>query len=318
MISLQDVYAARDRIRPFIYRTPLAQSEEINAALGASAYLKLENLQVTNAFKIRGSSNRILQLTDEEKARGVITASSGNHAQGFSCAARNAGIDAVVVMPVAAPKNKIERCRNYGARVILHGECYDDCVRHAKGLCEKEKRVYIPSFDDEQVIAGNGTVALEIFDDLADCDVIFAPIGGGGLTSGVGFVTKTLHPHVQVIGVEAAGAPKMSTSLRLGKVNELETISTVADGIAVKAPGRLNFEYVRQFIDKIVLVTDEEMISALNEIWAKFKVVVEVAGAASLAAAIKCAGEIAGKKAVCIVSGGNVDKDDYVKYLKAR
>ncbi|MCX7011181.1 MAG: threonine/serine dehydratase [Candidatus Sumerlaeota bacterium] len=315
MIGIQDVYAARERLAGHIYRTPLIKSEAMSALLDAEIFFKLENLQVTNAFKIRGSTNKILQLTDEEKRYGVICASSGNHAQGFSCAARRVGVDALVVMPRSAPKTKAQKCRDYGATVLIEGEYYDDSVRVAKELSQREKRTYISSFDDEQVIAGNGTMGLEIFEDCPEVDVIIAPIGGGGLTSGLGFVKHALHPRTRLIGVEAEGAPSMYAAIQAGHVASLSSISTIADGIAVGTPGTINFDYVRRFVDHIELVTDDEIRDAMRLLWDKMKIVVEPAGAASCAAAIKMRGELKGKKTACIVTGGNVDKELYLEML---
>lgn len=306
MITLQDVYEARNRISKHIKITPVISDDYINKLIGQEVYFKLENFQTTHAFKIRGSANKILQLSSSEKERGVITASTGNHGQGFSCIADRMGIDAIVVVPKNAVEKKIRAIKHWGAKIILHGGNYDEASIFAHKLAEEQKKIYIHSFDDEQIIAGNGTIFLELLKVVPDIDMVIAPIGGGGLISGISFAAKNINPKIQVIGVQTEGAPSMFKSFKKKRVITLKSISTIADGIAVSRPGEINFQYARRFVDDIVLVSDQEIRESIRFLHEKLNIVVEGAGAAAFAAVINK--KVKKQKLVaCIVSGGNID-----------
>ena len=304
-LDIKEVYSATYVLKNIIRHTDLIASPLMR--LGCDIYIKPENLQVTGSFKVRGSSYMISQLTPEEKAHGVIACSAGNHAQGVALAAQACGIKSTICLPQGAPISKVEATRSYGAEICLVPGVYDDAYQRALQLQEENKQAFVHPFDNLQVIAGQGTIGLEIMNDLPQTDVIIVPIGGGGLISGVAFAAKSVNPNVKVIGVQAAGAPSMLNSINDGKIKKLKSVSTIADGIAVKEPGEHTFALVNQYVDEIVTVTDDEICAAILFLLERHKLIAEGAGAVAVAAAMFCNLKIQGKKTVCLVSGGNVD-----------
>lgn len=270
-------------------------------------YLKTENLQLTGSFKLRGAYNKIFRLSDEEKARGVVACSAGNHSQGVALAAQRAGIDAQICIPDGAPISKVEATRAYGAQVILVPGVYDDAYERAVQIAKETGRTMIHPFDDDDVIAGQGTIALEILNALPEMDVCIVPVGGGGLISGMAFAIKSLKPGCKVIGVQAAGAASMRHAFDVHKREALTRVSTIADGIAVKMPGEKTFDYCSRYVDDIVTVTDDEIASAILSLMEQQKLVAEGAGAVAVAAAMSGRVDLKGRRTVCLVSGGNID-----------
>ena len=270
-------------------------------------YLKTENLQITGSFKVRGAYYMMSQLTEEEKARGVIACSAGNHAQGVALAAAKNHIKSLICLPDGAPISKVEATKSYGAEVCMVNGVYDDAYKKALELKEEKNYTFVHPFDNEDVIAGQGTIGLEILEQMPDVEAVIVPIGGGGLISGVAFAIKNLNPNIKVYGVQASGAPSMRNSIRDGKIECLDHVSTIADGIAVKEPGEHTFQYVSQYVDEIVTVTDDEISAAILALIERQKLIAEGAGAASVAAAMFNKVPIQGKKTVCLVSGGNID-----------
>lgn len=270
-------------------------------------YLKPENLQHTGAFKLRGAYYKISQLTDEEKQRGVIACSAGNHAQGVALSATRNGIKSLICLPAGAPISKIEATKRLGAEVCLVPGVYDDAYARAIELRDQHGYTFVHPFNDPKVIAGQGTIGLEILEEMPDCDAIVVPVGGGGLIAGVAFAVKTLRPDIKVYGVQAQGAPSMADSLRQGERVHLDSVSTIADGIAVKEPGDLTYELCKEYVDEIVTVSDDEIAAAILSLIEKQKLVAEGAGATAVAAAMFGHLPLGGKKVVCLVSGGNID-----------
>ena len=270
-------------------------------------YLKTENLQLTGSFKLRGAYYKISQLSEEQRAAGIIACSAGNHAQGVALAASRMGIKSIICMPDGAPISKVESTKALGAEVCLVKGAYDDAYAHACKLQQETGSTFIHPFNDDEVIAGQGTIGLEILDQLADVDAVICPIGGGGLISGVAYAIKTLNPGVKVYGVQAENAPSMARSVETGEAVTLDTVQTFADGIAVKHPGDVTFEMVRKYVDQVVTVSEDEIAAAILALIEKQKLIAEGAGAVSVAAAMFHKLPIEGKKVVCIVSGGNID-----------
>lgn len=303
--SIADIYRAAKQLDGIVKKTELIHSPHFSAACGNEVFLKPENLQNTGSFKLRGAYNKISQLSDAEKSRGVIAASAGNHAQGVAYAAQKLGVKAVIAMPATTPIIKVEATRSYGAEVVLYGDSYDDAYARAIELQKEHGYVFIHPFDDLEVLLGQGTTALEIIDQLKDVDAILVPVGGGGFVSGVALATKLVNPHVRVIGVEPEGAACMQYSLKNGKVSSLRTVETVAEGTAVKTPGALTFAFVQKYVDEIITVSEFEIMSALLALIEKHKLIAEGAGVLPLAALGKLS--LRGKKIVAIVSGGNID-----------
>ena len=302
MLSMEMIRDARNVLDGVTRVTPLFNAP----AIGKNIYIKAENLQMTGAFKLRGAYYKISCLTEEERARGVIACSAGNHAQGIAYSATKNGVRSIICMPASAPLSKIEATKNYGAEVVLVDGVYDDAYNRAVALAQECGYTFAHPFNDERVIAGQGTIALEILEQLPDAEQIIVPIGGGGLISGVAYAVKHLKPECRVIGVQAAGAPSMADSIRQGRIIELPSVSTIADGIAVKKPGDLTFALCRQYVDEIVTVTESEIASAILTLMETQKTVAEGAGATSVAAAMF--GKVdTEKKTVCLVSGGNID-----------
>lgn len=305
MLTLDKVYNAAFSMKKAIRQTDLIHAPNLSDS--GEIYLKTENLQVTGSFKVRGAYYKISRLSPEEKKRGVIACSAGNHAQGVARAATMEGISSKICLPDSAPISKIEATKGYGAEVVLVNGVYDDAYLKARELEKEEGRAFIHPFDDEDVIAGQGTIGLELLDQLPDLDVVIVPVGGGGLISGVAFVLKNLRPECKVFGVQVSGAPSMVNSVEHGIIEELESVATFADGIAVKRPGDNTYELVTKYVDEVVTVTDDEVASAVLALIEQQKLIAEGAGAAAVAAALFGKVDIKDKKAVCLVSGGNID-----------
>jgi threonine ammonia-lyase len=296
---------ARERLNTVVTKTKLIYSNIFSNETGNDVYIKPENLQRTGAFKIRGAYNKIAKLTEEEKKRGVIAASAGNHAQGVALAAQKLGIKAVIVMPKHTPLIKVEATRRYGAEVILTGEVYDEAYEYAKKLQEKEGYTFVHPFDDEDVIEGQGTIALEVLDELPDADIILVPIGGGGLISGIASAAKLKNPLIKIIGVEPEGAASALEARKNKHVVELAEANTIADGTAVKKIGEITFDYIEKYVDDIVTVSDYELMAAFLILVEKHKIVAENSGILSVAGLKKL--NVKGKKIISIISGGNID-----------
>lgn len=305
MLTLDNVYRASYALKDVIRKTDIIYAPKLKN--GAKIYLKTENLQVTGSFKVRGSYYKMSTLSAEEKARGVIACSAGNHAQGVALSAQKNGIKAVICLPDGAPISKIEATKSYGAEVCLVEGVYDDAYRKALELRDKMGYTFIHPFDDEDVIAGQGTIALELIEQLPNLDAVIVPVGGGGLISGIAYTIKTLNPRVKVYGVQAQGAPSMYKSIKDGRIEELSAVSTIADGIAVKKPGSLTYEICSKYVDEIVTVTDDEISAAILALMEQQKLVTEGAGAISVAAAMFGKLDLEGKNVVCLLSGGNID-----------
>lgn len=308
MVALGDIQAALGRIRDQIYLSPCARSETLSRATGTHAFLKLENLQMTGAYKERGALNKLLTMAPADRARGLIAASAGNHAQAVAYHGGRLGVTVTIVMPETTPIMKVANTRAHGARVVLHGAGFDEAYAEARRLEAAEGLTFVHPFDDPMVIAGQGTIGLEVLDQVPDVDALVVPVGGGGLVSGVAAAVKALRPAVRVVGVEAEVLPCMQAALQAGRPVTLEPASTLADGIAVKRAGDLTFEHVRALVDEIVTVTEEEIASAILYCLEKEKTVAEGAGAVGVAALMhrKVRG-VEGRRVVPILSGGNID-----------
>ncbi len=285
--------------------THLVHSPALSKSCGNQVYIKPENMQVTGAYKIRGAYYKISTLTEEQKSRGLITASAGNHAQGVAYAARHAGVAATIVMPTTTPLVKVNNTKDLGAKVILHGETFDDAAALAAQMSEEQGLTYVHPFNDPVLATGQGTIAYEIFSDLPDVDIILVPVGGGGLASGVSTLAKLLNPNVKVYGVEPTGAASMKASLEAGHVVSLDKVVTIADGVAVKTPGDKIFPYVQKNLDGIITIDDDELVDAFLDMMEKHKMIVENAGLLSIAALRHL--DCEGKNVVSVLSGGNMD-----------
>lgn len=305
MLKLDNFYKARYELSKVIRQTEVVQAPQVNPE--CDVYLKLECLQRTGSFKVRGACYKISQLSDEEKAHGVIACSAGNHAQGVALGATAHGIKSLICLPAGAPISKVEATKGYRADVCLVPGVYDDAYQKAIELRDEKGYTFVHPFDDPNVIAGQGTIGLELIDQVKDMDAVVVPVGGGGLISGVAFALKTLNPHIKVYGVQAAGAASMVQSLHVHKRECLSSVSTIADGICVKEPGELTYEICSKYVDDIVTVSEDEICAAILQLLEKEKVVAEGAGATSVAAVMFNKVPVKGKKVVCIVSGGNID-----------
>ena len=305
MLTLDKIYQASFALKTVIRRTDLISAPNINP--DSHIYLKPENLQITGSFKVRGACFKIAQLTEEEKAKGVVACSAGNHAQGVALAATTHGIKSLICLPDNAPISKIEATKWYGADVCLVEGVYDDAYQKALKLRDEKGYTFVHPFDDEDVIAGQGTIGLELLEQLPDLDAVIVPIGGGGLISGVAFAIKHLNPNVKIYGVQASGAPSMLNSIEHNKIERMGFVRTIADGIAVKEPGEHTFEYCKKYVDEIVTVNDDEISTAILALIEQHKLIAEGAGAVAVAAAMFNKVPIKGKKAICLVSGGNID-----------
>ena len=305
MAKLEDFIKAKEKLSKVLLETHLIYSPVFSKESGNKVFIKPENLQKTGSFKIRGAYNKISNLTDAEKKRGVIASSAGNHAQGVAYGAKESGIKAVIVMPKSTPLIKVESTKQYGAEVILHGDVYDDAYKKAKELEEKEGYVFVHPFNDEDVLDGQGTIALEILEELPETDIILVPIGGGGLISGIACAAKILKPEIKIIGVEPKGAASAYEAIKENKVVELKEANTIADGTAVKKIGDLNFEYIKKYVDEIITVSDYELMEAFLLLVEKHKIIAENSGILSVAATKKIKEK--NKKVVSVISGGNID-----------
>jgi threonine dehydratase len=305
MLSLDKVFNAQTVLKNIIRETNVVRAYGI--APDCELYLKPENLQITGSFKVRGSAYKIAMLSEEEKKKGVIACSAGNHAQGVALAATKNNIKSLICLPDSAPISKVEATKGFGAEVCLVEGCYDDAHQKALELCNSEGYAFVHPFDDENVIAGQGTIALEILNELDDIDAIVVPIGGGGLISGIAYTVKQIRPSIKVYGVQVAGAPSMYNSVKEGEIECLSSVSTIADGIAVKKPGENTYALVKEYVDEIALVTDDEVASAILALIEKQKMIAEGAGATAVAAVMAGKFDLKGKRVVAIVSGGNID-----------
>lgn len=305
MLSLDRIYHASFVLKNVLHTTDLIRAQHINPE--CDVYLKPENLQITGSFKVRGAYYKISQLSDEEKAKGVIACSAGNHAQGVALAATKNGIKSLICLPDGAPISKVEATKRLGAEICLVKGVYDDAYQKALELKDEKGYTFIHPFDDEAVIAGQGTIGLEILEQMDDVDAVVVPVGGGGLISGVAFAIKSLRPEVKVYGVQSSGAPSMVNSVRDHQIECLDTVSTIADGIAVKEPGKNTFEYCSKYVDEFVTVSEDEISTAILTMIEHQKLIAEGAGAVSVAAVMFDKIPVKGKKVVCLVSGGNID-----------
>ena len=313
-LTLDKIYHASYVLKEVIRRTDLIYAPKINPK--ANVYLKPENLQLTGSFKVRGSYYKISQLSEEEKARGVVACSAGNHAQGVALAATKNGIKSTICLPDCAPISKIEATKSYGADICLVEGVYDDAYQRALQLREEKGYTFIHPFDDVDVIAGQGTIGLELLDQLKNIDAVIVPIGGGGLISGVAFAIKSLNPAIKVYGVQSSGAPSMAQSLEHKKIERLTGVQTIADGIAVKEPGINTFDICSKYVDGVVTVTDDEVAAAILSLIEQQKLIAEGAGAVSVAAAMFNKVPIEGKNVICLVSGGNIDVNILDRVIK--
>ncbi|MFB6083809.1 MAG: threonine ammonia-lyase [Halorientalis sp.] len=308
MLELADVEAARERVAETARHTPLEYSHSFSSLTGAAVHLKLETFQRTGAFKIRGATNRIATLEDEERAAGVVTASAGNHAQGVALAATRTGVDSKIVMPEPAPVSKVKATRSYGAEVVLHGEDYSEAAEYAHEIEREEGRTYVHAFDDQMVMAGQGTIGLEILEDCPEVETVVVPIGGGGLISGIATAVKGHDPDARVIGVQAEGAASAAASLERGEIVERDSVETIADGIATRRIGDETFPIIRERVDEVVTVSDEEIAVALTKLLERSKTLVEGAGAVPLAAVLEERFDYADDEVIVpALCGGNID-----------
>ncbi|MBI3954304.1 MAG: threonine ammonia-lyase [Chloroflexi bacterium] len=315
-VQLADIQEARRRIAGVARRTPVLSSPSLDAALGCTVLLKAENLQRTGSFKVRGAVNKIACLLAKERRRGVVAASAGNHAQGVALAAQAAGCRAVIVMPRHASLAKVTATRGYGAEVLLHGESFDEAQARALELSQAEGLIFIPAFDDAAIVAGQGTIGLEIMEDVPQADAVLVPAGGGGLIAGVAVALKESGCRAEVIGVQAAAAPALSQSLAAGRLKPVKAHSTVADGIAVGHPGQLPFQLVRRHVDRILTVDDEVITQAMVLLLERAKLLVEGAGAVGIAALLGGLREYRGRRVVAVLSGGNIDSNLIARVLE--
>lgn len=306
-IELYDIEKAAERLKPILHRTELDLSSTFSEMSGGKIYLKCENRQKTGSFKIRGASNKIASMIEQGKASPVVASSAGNHAQGVAYAAKKFGIPATIVMPKAAPIAKVQATEGYGAKVVLEGDCYDDAYACACRICEEEGAQFLHPYNDVEVIAGQGTLGLEILSDLPYVDIIVVPAGGGGLLAGVAAAVKQVNPRVKVYGVQAEGASAIAQSYAEKKLVTTDSASTIADGIAVKAPGDITVELINKYADGVVTVSDTEIADAILLLMERCKQIVEPAGATPLAAVLSGKLDVKGKRVVCVMSGGNID-----------
>lgn len=306
-VTIADIWQAYKFLKPLIHHTPLTPSRTLHEMTGADVYLKAEHMQRSGSFKIRGAGYKISRLPQESHAAGVIAASAGNHAQGVAIAAAQNHMPCTIVMPENAPLAKVTATREYGAQVVLYGATYDDAYQRCVELQQQSGATFIHAFDDPDVIAGQGTLGLEMLNDLPDADAIVVPVGGGGLISGIAIAARALKPDITIIGVQADGAPSTRSSLDAGSLQTLPAITTIADGIAVKRPGELTFSIMERLVDDVVLVNDEAIINAVLLLMERCKMLVEGAGAAGLAALLSGVIDLKGKKVLVPLTGGNID-----------
>ncbi|MEB9673076.1 MULTISPECIES: bifunctional threonine ammonia-lyase/L-serine ammonia-lyase TdcB [Bacillus cereus group] len=309
LLDITDIKKAKEVLDINARKTPLVKSFYLTSKTGGEIYLKLENMQLTGSFKFRGAFNKISQLTNEEKERGVIACSAGNHAQGVALSSHLLGIKSKIVMPTSAPQAKVDATRGYGSEVILYGDTFDDAKAKCEEIIKETGETYLHPYDDVEVMAGQGTIGLDILDDMWDVDTVIVPIGGGGIISGIAVALKSFNPSINIIGVQADNVHGMKASYDAGKIVEHYEEPTIADGCAVKIPGNLTFEIVKDLVDDIVTVSEEELEVAMKDLLQRGKAVVEGAGALATAALLagKVDKYVQGKKVVAVISGGNVD-----------
>lgn len=306
-LSLKEIELAAKRLENTIHRTKIERSTTFSQMSGAEVYLKCENQQKTGSFKIRGASNKIASLVERGELKSAVASSAGNHAQGTAYASHVNGIPATIVMPKSTPIAKVAATEGYGAKVVLHGDCYDDAYNKAVEIVEKEGATFIHPYNDIEVMAGQGTIGIEILEDLPTVDIVIVPAGGGGLLAGVAACIKQINPRVKIVGVQAEGAPAICKSFKNKEYTTTDSVATIADGIAVKKPGDLTVELINKYADDVVTVTDAEISSAILLLLERTKQVVEPAGATTLAAVLNNKIDVKGKKVVCVLSGGNID-----------
>ncbi|MBS1800210.1 MAG: threonine ammonia-lyase [Acidobacteria bacterium] len=306
-ISLADVVAARERLRGAIYYSPCAHSQMLSAVTGQQVYLKLENLQMTGAFKERGALNRLALLTPEQAARGVVAASAGNHAQGVAYHATKRGIRSIIVMPLQTPLVKVTATRGFGAEVVLHGANYDEAYEEARRICAAEEMTFIHPFDDPAVMAGQGTIGLELMEQVPDLEAVVVPIGGGGLIGGIGCAVKETNPKIKVVGVQTSRLPSMARAVEQHQPVTIPAATTIADGIAVRRSGEVTLPVVERYVDEIVTVDEDEIASAILMLLEREKTLAEGAGAAGLAALLQKRTSLDGARTAVVVGGGNID-----------
>ena len=306
-LELNEIEAAAKRLEPIIHRTKIEMSKTFSDMTGGSVYLKYENQQKTGSFKIRGAANKITALVERGEVTSVVASSAGNHAQGVAYASKVNNIPATIVMPKSAPIAKVSATEGYGAKVVLYGDCYDDAYNKAVEIQEKEGATFLHPFDDYEVMAGQGTIGIEILEDLPTVDLIIVPAGGGGLLAGIAACVKQINPRVKIIGVQAEGAPAIAESFKTKSHFVSESVRTIADGIQVKSPGEKTMELINKYADDVVLVSDAEISAAILLLLERTKQMVEPAGATTLAAVLNGKIDVKGKKAVCLLSGGNID-----------
>jgi len=307
MITIEDIKQAQENLKGIVRKTPLFYSSTFSKECGCEVYLKCENKQKTGAFKLRGAYNKICSLTEEEKNNGVVASSAGNHAQGVAYAATAFGIKSTIVMPVTAPVAKVQATKNYGAEVIQYGEVYDECYSKAVEVQKETGATFVHPFNDDKVIAGQGTIALEILEEIPDADIMVVPIGGGGLISGMAVAAKAMNPDIKIIGVQAEIIASSKISLIKNEIVTLPGVKSLADGISVKTPGDNTFKYMKKYVDEIVTVTEDEIAYGIFSMMERNKLVAEGAGAVSVAALLAGKIKAEGKKVVALVSGGNID-----------
>ncbi|MDF9468511.1 bifunctional threonine ammonia-lyase/L-serine ammonia-lyase TdcB [Bacillus cereus] len=309
LLDITDIKKAKEVLDVNARKTPLVKSFYLTSKTGGEIYLKLENMQLTGSFKFRGAFNKISQLTNEEKERGVIACSAGNHAQGVALSSHLLGIKSKIVMPTSAPQAKVDATRGYGSEVILYGDTFDDAKAKCEEIIKETGETYLHPYDDVEVMAGQGTIGLDILDDMWDVDTVIVPIGGGGIISGIAVALKSFNPSINIIGVQADNVHGMKASYDAGRILEHYEAPTIADGCAVKIPGNLTFEIVKDLVDEIVTVSEEELEVAMKDLLQRGKAVVEGAGALATAALLagKVDKYVQGKKVVAVISGGNVD-----------
>ena len=306
-LKLQDIELAAQRLRPVLHHTELDMSSTFSEMTGGQIYLKCENRQKTGSFKIRGAGNKIAAIAERGEVKSVVASSAGNHAQGVALAAKNFGIPATIVMPASAPIAKVQATQGYGAKVVLSGDCYDDAYAKACEICREEGATFLHPYNDLEVIAGQGTLGLEILSDLPTADVVIVPAGGGGLLAGVAAFIKQINPRIRVIGVQAEGADAIARSFREKRYISTDEVSTIADGIAVKSPGDITVELINRYADDVVIVSDIEISEAILMLMERCKQIVEPSGATPVASVLKGKVDVKGKKVVCLLSGGNID-----------
>lgn len=306
-VTLSAIEQAQQFLKPLIDPTPLIYSRPLNTLLGADVYLKYEQMQRGGSFKVRGATYKISRLTTEQRNKGVITASAGNHAQGVAIAAASYGVPCTIVVPENASLTKVTATQSHGANVVLAGATYDDAVQHCSELQKELGATYIPAFDDIDIVTGQGTIGLEMLAEVPNADAIVVPIGGGGLISGIAIAAKAIKPSIKIIGVEAAGAASMRASIKAGHVETLPAIATIADGIAIKQPGKITFPIIQQLVDDIVLVSDVQIIDAVLFLMERHKILVEGAGASGVAALLSGALDIKNQRVLVPLTGGNID-----------